>query len=180
MKLFSFSVSHVAVLPCLLLFASVLPMAGQEMAGMGHARAERSTMLTLTVNGASTQLTPRELASMPQTTLKVHNEHSNRDETYTGVAVADLLARAGMALSKETQTRLLHSYLRAQGTDFYFVLYSAAEVMPGLHDGSVIVATRMNGQSLGDDGSLKLVSSGDKKPARWVRNLTSLTLATLN
>jgi hypothetical protein len=44
------------------------------------------------------------------------------------------------------------------------------------HDGTVIVATSVNGKPLGEDGQLKLVDSGDKKPQRWVRNLASITV----
>ena len=38
------------------------------------------------------------------------------------------------------------------------------------------MAVAMNGKSLGEDGQLKLVASEDKKPARWVRNLSAITL----
>jgi hypothetical protein len=34
----------------------------------------------------------------------------------------------------------------------------------------------MGGKPLGTDGNLKLVDSGDKKPQRWVRNLSSITV----
>jgi hypothetical protein len=37
----------------------------------------------------------------------------------------------------------------------------------------------MNGKGLGADGELKLVSIGDKKPQRWVRNLVAIQLATV-
>ena len=145
-----------------------------------RAPAQRSTALTLTVNGTSRQISPGDLAKMPQSTLKVHNAHTDRDEVYTGVAVADLLRAGGLASSKETQGIFLRSYLQAQGMDFYFVIYSATEVEPDLNTASVIVATHVDGHELTDDGAFKLISSGDKKPARWVRNLFALTLTTIN
>ncbi len=145
-----------------------------------RAPAERSAILTLTINGVSKQIALKDLASMPQSTLRVHNAHANKDEVYTGVAVSDLLRAAGLPFSKETQQTLLRSYLRAQGTDFYFVLFSASEVEPDLNTSSVLVATGVDGHDLGADGAFKLVGSGDKRPARWVRNLVSLTLLTVN
>jgi len=42
------------------------------------------------------------------------------------------------------------------------------------------VATRVNGKDFGDDGEIKLVASKDKKPMRWVRNLTEITLVTVS
>ncbi len=142
--------------------------------------AERSTTLTLTVGGVSKQLSARDLSAMPQSHVLVHNAHTNRDETYTGVALYDLLSASGFPLTKETQSMYLRSYLRAQGTDFYFVIYSASEVAPDLNNSSVLVATQMDRHDLGREGLFKLISTGDKRPARWVRNLVSLSLVTLN
>ena len=151
-----------------------------EMPAAGHVRAEQSTSLTITVNGVSQQLSPAELAAMPQTTVRVRNAHTNVDESYTGVLVSDLLAKAGLTLTPKTQGQILRSYLRAQGTDFYFVLYSGAELQSMLHDATVIVALHRNNADLGEDGRFKLIATSEKKPARWVRSLVSLTLITVN
>lgn len=166
-----------------LVFSSSLPFAAaQEMAQPMPARpkAELSTSLSLTVNGRSLHLSPADLATLPQTRVTVHNEHLKRDEAYTGVALTDLLARAGLGFSKETEPLRYHSYLRAEGTDRYFVVFSAAEVDPALHHASVIVATQVDGHALGDEGRFKLVDSADTRPARWVRNLNALTMSTIN
>jgi hypothetical protein len=40
----------------------------------------------------------------------------------------------------------------------------------------VIVADTINGQTLEKDGAFKMVSSEEKRPARWVRNLTSISV----
>jgi hypothetical protein len=77
---------------------------------------------------------------------------------------------------KTTQKKMLHSFIQAEGTDKYWVLYSAIEAEPSEHDGDVIVATAMDGKPLGADGNFKLISTADKKPQRWVRNLTAITL----
>ena len=157
-----------------------LPCRSQSLTPGEHAPAERSTNLTISVGGISHQLSPTALAALPQSHLTVHNSHNNRDEDYSGVSLADLLASAGLPFTKENQRTYLHSYIRAQGTDFYFVLYSAAEVQPELSSSNVLIATRLDGHDLGAEGVFKLVSSSDKRPARWVRNLLSLTLVTVN
>jgi Uncharacterized protein conserved in bacteria len=159
---------------------SGLPAAGQGMPGPAHAKAARSTSLTLVIDGKTTTLSVAELQTMPQKTVTVHNPHTKSDESYTGVELSDLLAKYGVALNKTTQKHILHSYLRVGGTDDYFVLYSAAEVEGEIHNGDVIVATGMNGGGLGEDGALKLIATSDKKPMRWVRNVTSITLVTVN
>ncbi len=45
-------------------------------------------------------LKPAELKALPRTTMSVHNEHSKADETYTGVRLADLLAKMGAPLGQ--------------------------------------------------------------------------------
>jgi hypothetical protein len=141
-----------------------------------HAPAPPSGSLTLTIDGKATTLSVAELQAMPQKTVTVHNEHTKADETYTGVLLGDLLANYGFPVSQATHRKMLRSYLVAEGTDKYWVLYSVTEIEGSEHDGTVIVATSMNGKPLGDDGQLKLVNSSDKKPQRWVRNLTAITV----
>jgi hypothetical protein len=151
------------------------PMSGTEMA---KPAAPVSTSLVLTVDGKATTFSVADLKAMPQQTVIVHNEHTKVDEKYMGVAVSDLLAKAGFVADKTTQKKMLHSYLQAEGTDKYWVLYSATEAEGSEHNGDVIVATSMDGKDLGADGNFKLVSTEDKKPQRWVRNLTAITLKT--
>jgi hypothetical protein len=146
------------------------------MTELDHTPAPASTSLTLTVDGKAATLSVTELQAMPQKTVTVHNEHTKVDETYTGVLLGDLLAKDGFPVDKTTQRKMLRSYLVAEGTDKYWVLYSVTEVEGSEHRGEVIVATSMNGKPLGADGQLKLVDSGDKKPQRWVRNLTAITV----
>ena len=171
---------NVFALALALLGSGSTVVCAQDNMPMQHMKAESSTTLTFTVAGRSRQFSLADLAKMKQTSITVHNDHSNRDEVYKGVTVSDLLSASGLAFSKETQRTLLRSYLRAQGTDFYFVLYSASEVEPELNRSRMLVATSINGQALREDGEFKLVSTGDTRPARWVRNLLSLTLVTVN
>jgi hypothetical protein len=148
------------------------------MGGMDAAKppAPASTSLMLTVAGKVTTLTPADLKAMPQKTVKVHNEHTKMDEAYSGVPLGDLLTKAGFLVDKTTQRTMLRSYVKAEGTDKYWVLYSLTEVEASEHDGDVLVAISMDGKDLGADGALKLISTGDKKPQRWVRNLTVITI----
>jgi hypothetical protein len=140
------------------------------------APAPNSTTLTLTVDGKTTTLTPADLKAMPQKTVKVHNEHTKMDESYSGVPLGDLLTKAGFVVDQTTHRKMLRSYVKAEGTDRYWVLYSLTEVEASERDGDVIVAVSMDGKSLGADGDLKLISTGDKKPQRWVRNLSAVTI----
>jgi hypothetical protein len=155
------------------------PAYSQSMQEHAHTKAVPSTELQLTMDGKTSAITLEELAAMPQKTVKVHDEHSKKDEVYTGVALGDLLAKYGFAVGPTTHRKMLRSYLSAEGTDHYWVLYSATEIENTEHDAEVIVATEVDGTPLGDDGKLKLVASADKKPQRWVRNLSAIRLITV-
>jgi hypothetical protein len=166
---------------CLAAFSPIRAGA-QNAAPMGtttehaHATTPPSTSLTLTVDGKATKFSVADLQAMPQTTVMVHNEHTKVDESYTGVLLGELLAKSGFPVDKTTQRKMLRSYLVAEGMDKYWVLYSVTEIEFSEHEGNVIVATSMGGKPLGDDGQLKLIDSGDKKPQRWVRNLSAITV----
>jgi hypothetical protein len=146
-----------------------------------HARksAVPSTSLDLTGNGKTIAFSLAELRAMPQHSVTVRNGHSKQNEIYTGVSVADLLEKLGVSAQSTARKQVLHSYVRAEGTDHYFVIFSAAELEPSLREGDAIVALTQDGKPLAEDGELKLVTSGEKVPSRWVRNLDALTVVTV-
>jgi hypothetical protein len=152
---------------------------GQAMPEHEHAKAIPSTSLVLTVYGKTTTLTVADLQALPQKTITVHNEHTKADETYTGVVLSDLLAKYGAPFDRANEKTIFHSYIRAEGTDHYYVLYSGSEVEGALHNADVMIALTLDGKPLADDGQLKLVASGDKRPARWVRNLSAISVVTV-
>lgn len=153
--------------------AQSAPMAGMQRE---KASAPESTSVAVTVLGKATTFTLAQLQAMPQKTVKVHNGHTKADESYTGVRIGDILAAAGFTVEQSTHRTMLRSYVQAEGTDHYWVLYSLTEVEPTEHAGDVIVATAVDGHALGADGQFKLVSTEDAKPQRWVRNLSAVTV----
>jgi len=121
-----------------------------------------------------------ELKVLPHTTVTIHNPHTNADETYSGVRVADILTPLGAPLGKELHGIALTNYLVVTGSDGYQVVLALAEVDPSFHPGEVLVADTMNGKPLDEhSGPLKLVVTEDKRPARSVRNLTTIELRLL-
>ena len=167
--LLTFGLMIVPTLP-----ASSLPA---QMEAHVHAPAAPSTTLTVTgMGGKALTLFPADLKAMAHTTLSVVDGHTKANATYTGVALTDLLAKVGVPVGKDLKGKAYLIYVVAEGTDGYRVLYSLDEVDGQAHMGDVIVADALNGAALAADGAFKLVSSEDKRPARWVRNLTAITV----
>jgi hypothetical protein len=139
--------------------------------------AVASTQLVIHgLDGKSTTLSPEELAALPHKTVLVFNAHTKANETYSGVPLVDLLGKAGVPAGEKVHGKVFMTGVIAQGTDRYAVLYALAEIDPSIHTGDVIVADAVDGKKLGEDGAFTLVSTEERRPARWVRNLAEITV----
>jgi DMSO/TMAO reductase YedYZ molybdopterin-dependent catalytic subunit len=137
---------------------------------------------SLKINGAvgtPLTLTAEELKKMPRKTLTVANPHDKKTEVYEGVLVEELLKRAGVAQGEHLRGQALAMYVVFKAEDGYRVVFSIAELDPGVVDSDVIVADTLDGAAMPPKvGPLRLVAPREKRPARWVRMLTEITLAT--
>ena len=97
-------------------------------------------------------------------------------EPYSGVPLAALLAKLDAPLGEHLRGKALASYIVASGSDGYSVVLSIAEADPSFHGGEILVADTRDGQPLGKSGPFQLIVSEDKRPARWVHNLVSISL----
>ncbi len=128
--------------------------------------------LKITFGDKSATWTVAALAGLPHVTVTVHNEHTKADETYSGVPLIALLAPLGV--SEKPRGKDLRLYVVAEGSDMYEVVYAIGEVTPDVSASTVMVADTENGKALASDGPLKLIATGEKRPARWVRNLVAI------
>ncbi|MGC2401969.1 MAG: hypothetical protein WA510_19385 [Acidobacteriaceae bacterium] len=158
-----------------MLCAGQAALVGQQMEH--SAPSTPSTQLTIkTYDGKTLNFSPEQFAALPHKTVAVFNAHSKKNESYSGVLLSDLLGKAGVPLGENVRGKLFMTGIVAQGMDHYSVLYSLAEVDPAIHTGDVIIADTLDGQKLTQDGAFKMVSSEERRPARWVRNLTSISV----
>ena len=153
-----------------------MPMGGMGSQATSNITAQIPGPLTVQFGDKSAEWTPATLAALPHKTVTLYNEHVKTNQTYSGVELIDLLKPLGVP--EKPHGKEFRLYLEAEGADGYVVVYSVAEVTPDVHDGTVIVADTMDGKPLADDGPLKLVATGEKRPARWVRNLAAIRVLT--
>ena len=134
----------------------------------------------LTVGGAVPKplsLSIPDLRNLPRKTLRVMDSHEKRIEVYEGVLLDDLLQEAGVAHGETLRGPLMVSYVIAEGEDGYRVVFCLAELDSAFVDSDVLVADTIDGAPIGPkQGPLRLVAPHDKRPARWVRMLKSITV----
>jgi len=147
--------------------------AAAQVAGTNSPPAGKDGLLLVApTHDEPLRLTVDDLKTMKHLTVKVHNPHTDRDETYDGVRLADLLAKVGTPLSAQLRGKALSHYIVATGSDGYITVLAPAEVDPEFHPGEVLVADAMDRKPLdAHSGPLKLVVTDDRHPARSVRNL---------
>jgi hypothetical protein len=161
----------------LLLPAATAIRSHAQMAGMDMKKSAPSTELMLTgLAGKTKTLTPADLKAMPHVTVSVHNAHNNKDESYSGVPVKDLLALVEPAKGEGPKTSANMTVVVATATDNFHVAVTLCDTNPECRNGQTIVADTLDGSPIASDGAFKLVLTEDKKPARWARNLSSLTV----
>jgi DMSO/TMAO reductase YedYZ molybdopterin-dependent catalytic subunit len=144
------------------------------------ARAQQPAVAELKIGGAVSApltLTPADLKSMARKTVNILNTHNEKTETYEGVSLEALLQKAGVPHGEALRGKLMASYVLADANDGYRVTFSLAELDSSIVDSEIIVADTLDGAPLGEnEGPFKLVAPHEKRPARWVRMLKSLTV----
>ena len=119
----------------------------------------------------------KALAALP----RAHFTAKDKDEStsvYEGVRLSDVMAAAGMTFGQTLRGPRLMDYLIAESGDGYRVIFALPEFDPEFSDRVVMIADTCDGKPIeGRDGPLRLIVSDELKHARWVRNLTELTIA---
>jgi DMSO/TMAO reductase YedYZ molybdopterin-dependent catalytic subunit len=121
----------IGMLCCAVLAAQTAPDAADKVMVDGDVSAP----LTLTV---------ADLAKMPRETA-VLTEMDGSRTAYGGVALTELLKKAGIPFGKEMRGKALAGYVLAEARDGYQVVFSLGELDPGVGGTRVVVADRRDG-----------------------------------
>ena len=154
--------------------------AAQMPAGeMKKPAAAPSASLTVTLlDGTTTSYLPEQFKALTHVSVSVHNAHNNQDESYSGVPVDTLVNPPVLNGPSHNPEHVSPNVqvIMAGATDNFHVVITLCDTNPQCRSGQAIVADTLDGKPLTTDGAFKLVLTEDKKPARWVRNLQSLTV----
>jgi hypothetical protein len=126
--------------------------------------------------GHATTVTAGQIAGLPHVTVNARDHDTPAQ--FDGVPLAALLATAGIQLGDKLRGPRLTEALLVEGADGYRVVFALVEVDPAFATREIILADKRNGKPLdAKEGPLRIVAPGDKRPARWVRQVTWLRIA---
>lgn len=125
--------------------------------------------------GAALVLSRADLESLPH--AKVTVQMGNESATYEGVAVEQILQKAGIALGETLKGKRLASCLLVKAADDYRVVIALPELDPAFTNKQVILALLRDGKPLdAKEGPFRIVIPDEKRMARWVRQVTTLKI----
>lgn len=127
-------------------------------------------------------VTVADLQAMPSETVTVSFKAGSGDQThtFTGVRLAAVLDKAGLATAPDEKNPLLARYLVVTANDGYRVVFSGGEIAPDFGHAPILLAWEQDGQPLaGADGPLRLVVPGDIRGGRYVHGIVSIDVRAL-
>ena len=123
----------------------------------------------------SLKLTAADLAKLPRQTITT-KEH-DQTVTFEGVAVIEILRLAGVEFGEKLRGKDLTLFLVVDAADGYRAIIALPELDPAFTDKLVILADKRDGKPLSEkEGPRRIVMQGEKRPARWVRQVTAFTI----
>ena len=143
---------------------------GEEIAQGRASPPPPTSPQTIPIDAAALAALPREAV-----TATAHGKTLQCE----GVALPALLRAANALPAEPLRGEKLANYVLVTARDGYRAVFSLAELEPSLGDRKVLLVDRCGGQPLGDDdGPLRLIAPEESRPARWVRQVQSITVVT--
>jgi len=122
------------------------------------------------------KLTRADLDNFARQALRA-KDHDGKEYKYEGVAIVDILQKAGLKFGDALRGKALATYLLVEAADGYQAVYALPEFDPPTNDRLILLADRQDGVAFpANAGPLKIIAPGDKTHARWVRQVKSLTI----
>jgi hypothetical protein len=115
-----------------------------------------------------------DLAAFSRQSATVADEKGEKT-AYEGVAVFELLKRAGVPTGKQMRGSQMRLYVVAGAADGYRAVFALAEFDPDFTDRIILLVDRRDGRPLSpQEGPFRIIVPGEKRHARWVRQVTAL------
>jgi DMSO/TMAO reductase YedYZ molybdopterin-dependent catalytic subunit len=102
-------------------------------------------------------------------------DRDGKDHAYSGVILSSILQKAGVTLGKDLRGENLAKYVLIEASDGYQVVFALAELDKDFTDRTIILADQVDGKPLlPADGPFRIIVQDEKKPARCIKQVTSI------
>jgi DMSO/TMAO reductase YedYZ molybdopterin-dependent catalytic subunit len=119
-------------------------------------------------------LSAADLAKFKHQSVRA-KRHDGVESQFEGVPLVDILAKAGVPVGSDLRGPAMALYLIVEASDGYRASFALAELDLAFTDRVILLADSRDGQPLSArDGPLQIVVPGEKKHARWVRQVIKL------
>lgn len=126
-------------------------------------------------DGKQTILSRADLEALPH--VKVQAAAHDVSASFEGITLKSVLEKAGVGFGETLRGKRLASCLLAEAADHYRVVIALAEIDPAFSDKQIILAFLKDGKPLDEkEGPYRIVIPDEKRPARWIRQLTLLKI----
>ena len=149
--------------------AVLILLAWATALGAGHAQ----DIAVQNEAGATVKVTGAEIAAMPH--QKVSVDDHGKTVTFEGVPLRLVLEKGGVAFGNSLRGKRLSSCLLVEAADGYRVVIALPELDSGFSDRVILLADQADGHPLeSKEGPFRIVIPGEKRIARWVRQVVAL------
>jgi DMSO/TMAO reductase YedYZ molybdopterin-dependent catalytic subunit len=122
------------------------------------------------------KLSAADITAMKKTEV-VAADRDGKEHRYSGVPLYEILQQAGVTLGPQLRGENMSKYLLVKSGDGYEVLFSLPELDSTFANQVIILADKMDGNPLpAGKGPFRIVVPGEKKPARWIWEVTTMTV----
>ena len=153
----------------------LLPVAVGFVLVLASIAAQGQQLIVQNEGGKQVILSRADLEALPHVTLKAtaHGVSSS----FEGVQVESVLEKAGVGFGEALRGKRLASCLVAEAADGYRVVIALPEIDPAFTDKQIVLAFLKDGKPLDEnEGPYRIVIPDEKRPARWIRQLTMLKI----
>jgi hypothetical protein len=133
------------------------------------------TLRVVGTDGKATTLSAAQIAAIPH--VQVSAQDHEATSTFDGAPLAAVLSAAGIKLGDSMRGPRMTEAMLVEAADNYKVVFALAEADPAFATREVILADKKNGKLLDTkEGPFRIVAPGDKRGARWVRQVTEIRI----
>ena len=134
-----------------------------------------------TEDGATKTLTAAVLSALPHRVIEVKDLHDGKPLKFDAIPLKAVLEKAGVQFEDSLRGKRMGLCLLVEAADGYRAVIALAELDPAFTSGEVFLADGRDHKALdAKEGPYRTVLPGDKKMARWVRQVTELKIVAVH